>query len=625
MSHAVHILQRDADAERGWAVFRHVVDCRLAPRAPFFTRMLQFCQRTLPSKAPDVMRAAFDQGVSVNETLFCLYLGACRQADPPLLRDALDLYRQVGPRTHNVICSLAGICRACQQPESALALVQDAIEHRLHMTEVLLSVFAACCAEAQSARAADTAKRLADLISSGQLPPYRNHPLYANLAKALLSQGRFDDAIAMIRLLDSIGMPPAQQLFGVIIGALAKAGRIEQAMAVFQTMVARGTSLVPQVFTSLVAACGSCSALQAVQTLYAYACNTEPALLQDAFVVNAFISGFARCCRLDLAQQLFRKCTSPHVSTYNTMIAAYSNNGDTFAAVNIFEEAKRTGSQELPIEMLCNMLCVFAKGDRVAEAMDMFDQIQQRNVRVDPAVLACLVAACGRDRQLDSLVRLHRFADSDLPLLHDAFVLGAFITSYGQCNRLDTAEDLFRSVQGRCSEPSSFIALIGAYATNGMVPQALDMWSELKRNSLHPTAAEYANLVASFSKSDAVVEALDVFEQLVKCVPDVDPRLLSVLIAACSRVQNVDAINRLHEYAVRKNLLETNNVLASAFTSAFGCCRPCGIAASANDATGPGRSALLQHVKLSRCSLATNVSSSDAQRVCHAEAVRALQ
>ncbi|XXQ34203.1 Pentacotripeptide-repeat region of PRORP domain-containing protein [Plasmodiophora brassicae] len=284
---AVRALQHDNDPARGWAVFERCVQLRLRPLdVPFFMRMLQFCQRAAPSKATDVLRTALGLGVAVNESMFCLYVGACKRAAPAALDDALDVYtRSRVPRTRSVISHLADLCRTHGRPESALSLVSDAFDNRVDLSEALLATFAACCADAAgaSARAADTVDRLVGRLESRQIEAYPQPAIYDAFATAALSHGRVETAFRIVRVLQANNMAPSHHLSSLVLGALVDANRPDDALSVFRLMV-RPAAVDPAVFARLVACCSGRE--RALQDLYRHA--TDASLLENAAVASAF-------------------------------------------------------------------------------------------------------------------------------------------------------------------------------------------------------------------------------------------------------------------------------------------------------------------------------------------------
>ncbi|XXQ39211.1 DYW domain-containing protein [Plasmodiophora brassicae] len=602
---AVRLLSQEVDPGRGWAIFRHVLGSGLRPREPFFRRALQFCQRSLPSKAPHVVRTAAFTGVSVstNDGLFCTFLGACKAGNPPLLDEALDVYQRLrGPRSHNVICSLASLCRLAKRPESALPLLTDVLDHFVQFSEMLMSILAASCAEAQSAQGADTAERLLELVRSKRVPPYQQHQLYANLIKALLSQARFDAAIDALSLLDTIGVPPSNHVYAVVFSALTKSSCIDQAVTVFQSMMERSIPVFAPDLTTLIAACGRSASFDALQALFK-GCRGTP-LLDDEFAVNAFVAAFGHCNRPDEARRVLRAATTPNVSNFNALIAAYAKNGQHAKAIQAIDDL-RTSRLPLTIEIYTNMLSVYAKADQLDEAMAVFREMVALNMNVDEPVLAILVTTCGRraDKQrvnmlaeyaernvllarkivftsfvaaygqccdLPSIKLLHRFAwtsGSSTRLLQDEFVVNAFISAYGHCQRPEEAHALFCTV--KAPRVSTYNTMISAYSNNGMFSSAICVFEDLRQAGLECNIEVYNNVLSVYAKANLVPTALILLDELSARGLKIGSRVLACLVAGCNAL---GPLKTLHQYAEENALLSNDNVFP-ALVASYGQCR----------------------------------------------------
>ncbi|CEP01309.1 hypothetical protein PBRA_001915 [Plasmodiophora brassicae] len=456
---AVRFLEATPAPSQGWDVFRHVVDSRLRPRLPFFQIMLLFCQRHMPCKAPDVLRAALRRRVPVrqDDSLFCAFLGACKRARPPMLQDALDLYRECGPKTDEVISAVVSICRASNRPDAALPLVADAVDSNARLCETLVCTFAASCAESRTALAADTAERLVDLMRSGRVDAYRVDALYEDLVRALLAQDRFDSALGCLDVMASRSVPPSATALAMCISAFANAGRVEQAMSLFDAMQQqqqqRRVPLVAPAFVALVAACGGGQALESLDALHRVAAQTSR--LENKLIANAFIVAYGRCRRPSVSEGVFRGVRDPDASTFDAMMTAYQANDMLPEAAAVFRSLKRTGLA-LTREAAVNALCLLARSNCVPDAMHVFDHMVKRSMSVPPTVLASLVGACGRASQFDALERIAHYCTS-CGSPPDAGVVSAFVAACQQCNRPEYAQQFVCSVPAPDLSPATLL------------------------------------------------------------------------------------------------------------------------------------------------------------------------
>ncbi|CEO98500.1 hypothetical protein PBRA_006614, partial [Plasmodiophora brassicae] len=401
----------ETDPHHAWVVFRRVLDERIDADFRFYTTMMAFCKRYDPGGAVDVMRAAEARGIYISDAMFCSFLAACQSAEPVLLDDALDAYARCGPRTYNVIFGIANICRVAKRPASALFLVADIADNDLVAIDTkLLSIFAACCAEAMFSRqSADTAERLFDLLRLKRLCPPADQRPFSNLIKPLLAQERIDAAMRALDAIDTTGMQPSAFLYTKILSVLAKLDRISDALDLVRKMVARGLPVDTPVLSLLVAACGRASDLAAVQVLYEHATNLPNDVLRNDFVVSAFVSAFAHCSDLHAAENVFRRrclVSTPGVTPFNAMIAAYSHHGMLANARQTYDKLKRAGLEPTP-PTLASLLAGCSHVGDLDQANAIVDEFQRRgSFPVDGAHMTCLIDLHGRVGNLDEAERI---------------------------------------------------------------------------------------------------------------------------------------------------------------------------------------------------------------------------
>ncbi|CEP00581.1 DYW domain-containing protein [Plasmodiophora brassicae] len=539
---AVRVLMGEDDPDRGWSVYQRVMQAGDTPGLPFFQSMMIFCLRHVPGKAPDVLQAAYARGLPITEKLFAIFLTACHKTDPPLMRQALDLYSRCGPVTHDVLYKLANLCRVSKYPGSALFLVPVAVRHGVEFSEKLLSLFAACCAESACLEAADTAERLLNLVHSRTITPHANYQLYSNLIKPLLAQGRVDAAVNAHTLMESIGLPPTVHTYTHVLDALAKAGRVADAMSLFQTMVRRKIPVAVPVLACMIAACGRCFALESVQVLHRHARDND-LLLPNDIVVCALILAYSRCGSIADAGHVFQSRIAsssgvPHEQVFSFMIRSYSEHRMIDEQAKAFAQMQSLGVTPSQ-QTLTTMATDLARCARIADALALFPTITDLNV---PLFTTLIRSVPGHHLQT-----LLGFAQGRDLLATDDNVVSAFIIAFANCGQLPRAEHVFRT---RCVHAipnvATFNAMIAAYAQFGCLPQAMKAFAHMKAVDLRPDAITMTGLIASCSHAGDVSVASAILGEF---SAGMKLRILSEHIACLvdlhGRIGDLDAAERI--------------------------------------------------------------------------------
>ncbi|CEO95652.1 hypothetical protein PBRA_004378 [Plasmodiophora brassicae] len=535
---AVRVLKADPDPHRGWSAFQHVLHAYgLKPRIPFYQAMMMFCRDHMPGKAPDVLRAAVDRGIAVNDTLFCTFGSACRLVDPPLCRDVVDLYARCGPRSHNVIACVATICRIAKQPALALPLVDDAIGNNVGFSEMLTSTFAVCCAEAQTSTGANVAQTLLGLMRSGRVPAFPdNQAIYGNLIKALLSQGRPGAAVDVLSLMDDLGLPPSFITCTNLLSSLVASGRLSHAMVVFDRMLGFSVPVDGRTFVTLIGACKRALDATSLRRLYDHARRGDPALWRDDFVVCSFVSAFDACDDVGTAESIFQTRSNVSVPTapiFNAMMTAYIR--------------ERDGDPR----------------DYLSKGMSLFEAMVAGNVPVDKRALSALVSACRRGSDIAPVKRLHEYARATASLLDDEFVLSAFISAYADCNDVNAAEDVFKTVSATSERICN--AMMAAYTRHSRYDAALHVLKTLRE----PLSMETLTTALSlYCKAGHLSEAIDLFDTMMVNGIPVAKHVFTELVGAGA---DIATLKRLEAYSSAAGLLQDDRV-RSATISAYSRC-----------------------------------------------------
>ncbi|CEO96753.1 Pentacotripeptide-repeat region of PRORP domain-containing protein [Plasmodiophora brassicae] len=606
---AVCILNQETDTDRAWTVFQRMLDSGASLEIPFFQSMMTFCKRFLAHKAADVLHAAVSHDVPVCDGLFGTFLSACLSTRPIMHEVALEQYAKYGPRTHNVMYGLVHVCRQAQRPDLAVFLVSDAAKHNVEFTVKLFTVFAACCAEARTPEGADAAENLLELCGRKHFSPGERQAAFANIVTAVLSQDRIDSALNVLSLMGSIGMTPSWQIYTNVVSALAKDGRITDAMHMFDAVAQRDLCLGLPGFATLVVACGRQAKLGSIEKLRRFAIDKN--IILDPLVISAFVSAYGQCGRLrsvvDLEKRIaegglaenddviccalvsaYDRCDDiqsaervflarrvvsppPDVPTFNAMIAAYSRRGMLSKAIETFDFVRDAGLT-LSVEICTNVLSVLSKDGRAKDAMSLFHFMAQEQFEVAVPVFGCLVAACGRSSDIAAVHDLYDYA-SDKGFLSSDVVVCTFISAYDHCGDIGAAEQTFRR---RCEtsapDAPTFSAMMAAFSHHGMFVDAARVFDALQATG-PPLSLETCTIALhALAKADRVSQAMSLIQTMAAQSIPVDAPVLTTVVAACGRCNDLSSLQTLFQYAQANALLADDNVATNAFISAYKRC-----------------------------------------------------
>lgn len=551
---AARSLQQEDDHVRGWTVYQLMIGSDDRLDTVFFERMMRFCKRHLPAKAPAVFRGAIDRHVRLCDTIFIDFVDSCMKTKPCMVADALDLYAQCDFRSTNALFSLAHMCRVAKRPNSAMFLVPDAVRNGVEVTHKLLSAFTGCCAEANSPEAADTAEMILRLIRSNTIPFHRSQCSFGYIVKALMSQNRLDVVFDLIQWMDSRRFPPSMGILTEVLRTLANSGRADDGFQMFNAIRDRGHLVGIPELCLLIASCGRERKLPTIEELHYYA--RQRAFLQNDRLASSLIDAYCQLSQFEAAEKvLAERCSGskPSVVAYTALISAYNACGMAQKAIETFERFR--DSSVRPDRAICSSAIVaYASHGRFSDAVALFDRNLRANVSVgDVPVLTCLIEACGRSFELAALQSLHQLIVNK-PFAREARVANALARSYAQCGRIDLATRLF--LEHPSPDADSLSVLISAYADHGMFQDAVRTYDRLKSSRLPPNGTILLSLLVACGNAGDIGYAnaiLSEFKAQWNISPD--PTHINCLVDMFGRGGQLDEAERLVMSAVSTDAL----------------------------------------------------------------------
>ena len=268
------------------------------------------------------------------------------------------------------------------------------------------------------------------------------------LLSALLGSGLLGDAR---RLFD--GMPQRDAVtYNAMLSGYAATALPYEALRLFSSM--RESGVRPTAFTFSIVSSAVASAHHS-QQLHAAAVRHDLAHL-DAVVGNVLIYMYRRIGLLQYAARVFSCMEEPDLTSWNSVMSAYKDQGLSGAVFDCFLSMRRKGfsvdgfSVSIVLST-CSDVKDFAKGDQ-------------------------MLALCVK-----------------ISFLTNPIVCSAVIDFLCLSDRLSDAVQLFRGMPTWGSEPCN--ALISGYARSGLMEEALSLFAASIRNGVVPTEFTFASVL----------------------------------------------------------------------------------------------------------------------------------
>eukprot|EP01018_Ginkgo_biloba_P019138 Gb_38417 [translate_table: standard] len=288
----------------------------------------------------------------------------------------------------------------------------------------------------------------------------QNMKLLTKLVNMYATHGSMDSA----RLLFDKTCTRDLFLWNAMIIGYVNNGPCEEALAFYYQMKSIGIQPDKFSFPFVIKACASLSALQKGMEIHDDIVRSG--FESDIFVETALVAMYAKCGIIELARKLFDKMSKRDLVTWSAMIAGYSQN------------------------------------DQPNEALTLFSEMQQRDLKPDLVTIVSVLPACARLSALQRGKQIHGF------IIRNEFetdILGtALVDMYAKCGSIDIARQLFDKMPKR--DVVSWNAMIVGYGMHGHGEDALTLFCQMHETGTKPDHTTFIGVLSACSRAGLVEE-----------------------------------------------------------------------------------------------------------------------
>ncbi|KAG0484198.1 hypothetical protein HPP92_008113 [Vanilla planifolia] len=259
-----------------------------------------------------------------------------------------------------------------------------------------------------------------------------------------------------------------------------------------------------------------------------HALYLKSGVAQSTYIANHFILLYSRCRRLDFARQLFDDIPQPNVFSYNTLLAAYVYETQTYLASALFARIP-----DPDLVSFNTILSLYAATCRTADAFSLFAQMRYVGYEIDGFTLSSVVSAV---------------VGSGVDQLH-AISLATGLQSYVSVSN----------------------ALIGSYSRSGLLVDAEQVFNEIGTEARD--GVSWNCMIAAYGKHREGRKALNMFQDLIRRGFEIDVYTLASMLTTFTTVKDLPGAVQFHAFLI-KNAFEKNSHVGSGLIDLYSkCCR----------------------------------------------------
>ncbi|KAI3950449.1 hypothetical protein MKW92_026379 [Papaver armeniacum] len=231
--------------------------------------------------------------------------------------------------------------------------------------------------------------------------------------------------------------------------------------------------------------------------------------LSEIKVVNSLVNMYGKCQCVDAACELFKTISFKNLVSWNSMIAAYSQNGFLEDAINLFNSMRRVGfGPDRATIVTLLQVCAKLAAEKQGKAMH-----------------GCIVSSG---------------FSSDMP------IATALIRVYAKSGRLDASYEAFSEIS--YPDKIAWTAILAGYAIHGYATEAIKVFDLMVKNGAKPDHVTFTHILSACSHSGLIEEGKNYFQIMSKVYgvePDVDH--YSCMVDLLGRLGRLDEARELIE------------------------------------------------------------------------------
>ncbi|KAL6642198.1 hypothetical protein ACP70R_020379 [Stipagrostis hirtigluma subsp. patula] len=234
---------------------------------------------------------------------------------------------------------------------------------------------------------------------------------------------------------------------------------------------ALSSSVAPNEIT-LVAVIGACGELGALgHGVWAHAYVLRRRLAVNCFVATTLVEMYARCGRLDLAEQVFANVVDRDTRCYNAMLHGLAFHGHGCAALDLFD---RMCLEKVPVDgvTMLAVMCACAHAGMVDEGQSYFDRMEVE-FGIVPRIehYGCIVDMLSRGGRLDDAEKVIQ----DMAVAPNAAMYRSLIQACGIHSKLELGERMIRELMQLEPEHSGNYVLLSNFYVR------MSRWEDAKK------------------------------------------------------------------------------------------------------------------------------------------------
>ncbi|KAA8550816.1 hypothetical protein F0562_002500 [Nyssa sinensis] len=377
--------------------------------------------------------------------------------------------------------------------------------------------------------------------------------------------------------------------WNAMIGAYVTNGEPLGALGLFSEMHVSGVPPDARTFPCILKACGGLNDLHCGTVIHGL--TIKLGFVSNVFVINSLVDMYVKCNDLCEAMQLFdRRSEREDVVSWNSIISAFSANGQSMEALRLFREMQEAGltpstytfvavlqaceepsfgkfgkeihatilksSHYFDVYVVNALLVMYSKCGKIVEAARIFNGMDEKDNVSWNSMLSGFVqnGLCN-----DALQFYHKMLDAGKKPDKISVVGNTFIDMYAKCSRMSYMSSVFDRIPNK--DFISWTTAIAGYAQNNCHMRALQLFQEVQMEV--KDIVSWTSMISCYVRNGLANEALGLFLSIKEMGIEPDSIALVSILSAVASLSALRKGKEIHGFLVRKGFIPGGSAASS--------------------------------------------------------------
>ncbi|XP_028102736.1 pentatricopeptide repeat-containing protein At4g01030, mitochondrial-like [Camellia sinensis] len=318
--------------------------------------------------------------------------------------------------------------------------------------------------------------------------------------------GLYREVLILLRRMQVAGFKPNSSSITSVLEAISELSFLNLGKEIHSYVIRNGPDYDVYVGTSLLDMYVKNNNLTYAQAVFNGMKN------RNVFAWNSLISGYSFKGQfkdaVKLLNQMDNERIKPDLVTYNGLVSGYSMWGHNKEALAMIHQIKVSGLIPNVVTWTALISGCAQKGN-YKDALEFSIQMQGEGIRPNSATISSLLQACAGLSSLQNGKEIHCVGIRN-SFTEDVFVTTALIDMYSKCGSLNTAHEVFRTIQRKTL--ASWNCMIMGFAIYSRGKEAISIFDEMRAAGVQPDAITFTALLSGCKHSGLINEGWKYFD-----------------------------------------------------------------------------------------------------------------